>query len=230
MEQLTFDLASPSPPTLENFLPGGNAEALAALARFAAADTRETSIVLWGSPGAGKTHLLRATIAAAVTTQTASYVASPLTLPPVTGAANVLLAIDGVESADAAAQGRLFTLYNELAASGARLVVAAASPPARMQLRDDLRTRLASGLVYEILPLGDADKPAALTSYARARGFVLAEDVIAYLLVHGRRDMPSLLALLAALDRYALATRRAVTVPLLKSWLHRTALTPNSEH
>ena len=226
MEQLVFDLASPGPPTLENFLPGGNAEALAALARFAAADTRETSIVLWGAPGAGKTHLLRATVAAAGNAQTASYVARPLALPVLPVGANVLLAIDEVESADAVAQGRLFTLYNELAASGARLVVAAASPPARMQLRDDLRTRLASGLIYEVLPLADSDKPVALAAYARARGFTLAEDVIAYLLAHGQRDMPSLLALLAALDRYALATRRAVTVPLLKSWLHRGETTP----
>lgn len=61
----------------------------------------------------------------------------------------------------------------------------------------------------------------------RARGFVLAEDVIAYLLAHGRRDMPSLLALLAALDRHALATKRAVTVPLLKSWLQRAEAAAN---
>ncbi|MGI8894309.1 MAG: DnaA regulatory inactivator Hda [Casimicrobiaceae bacterium] len=227
MEQLVFDLASPGPPTLENFLPGRNAEALAALARFAAADMRETSLVLWGAPGAGKTHLLRATVAAAVNTQTASYFAGPNALPVVPVDANVLLAVDAVDSADAVAQGQLFTLYNELAASGARLVIAAALPPARMRLRDDLRTRLSHGLIYEIVPLADADKPAALASYARAAGFVLAEDVIAYLLAHGRRDMPSLLALLAALDRHALATKRAVTLPLLKSWLQRAETVPN---
>jgi len=227
MEQLVFDLASPPPPTLENFLVGRNAEALAALARFAAADTRETSLVLWGAPGAGKTHLLRATVAAAVSTQTASYYAGPNALPVVPVDANVLLAVDDVESANAPAQGQLFTLYNKLAASGARVVVAAALPPARMPLRDDLRTRLSSGLIYEILPLADADKAAALASYARARGFLLAEDVIAYLFAHGRRDMPSLLALLAALDRHALATKRAVTVPLLKSWLQRAEAAAN---
>ncbi len=221
MEQLVLDLASPGPPTLENFLPGRNAEALAALARFAAADTRETSIVLWGAPGGGKTHLLRATVAAAVNTQTARYHAGPNALPVSPVDAIDLLAIDDVDSADAPAQAQLFTLYNELAANGAHMVFAAALPPARMRLREDLRTRLSYGLIYEIVPLADVDKAAALASYARARGFVLAEDVIAYLLAHGRRDMPSLLALLAALDRHALATKRAVTVPLLRSWLQR---------
>ncbi|MEJ7670804.1 MAG: DnaA regulatory inactivator Hda [Casimicrobiaceae bacterium] len=227
MEQLVFDLTSPPPPTLKNFLLGRNAEALAALALFAAAATRETSIVLWGAPGAGKTHLLQATVAAVVSPQTARYYARPDALAAVSADSNVLLAIDDVESADAVAQGQLFTLYNEFAASGARLVVAGALPPARMPLRDDLRTRLSSGLIYEILPLADADKAAALEAHARARGFVLAEDVIAYLLAHGRRDMPSLLALLAALDRHALATKRAVTVPLLKSWLQRAEAAAN---
>jgi len=43
--------------------------------------------------------------------------------------------------------------------------------------------------------------------------------VIDYLLHHGRRDLPSLLATLAALDRASLASKRPVTVPLLKTWL-----------
>ena len=73
----------------------------------------------------------------------------------------------------------------------------------------------------EVTPLTDADKPQALAAYARERGFRLSDDVIGYLLAHGRRDMPSLVAALAALDRQSLATRRMVTVPLLREWLQR---------
>ncbi len=94
-------------------------------------------------------------------------------------------------------------------------------PPARLPLRDDLRTRLGWGLVYEVVPLADADKPAALAAYARARGFALSADVIAYLLAHGRRDMPTLVATLAALDRHSLATKRPITVPPAGEWLQR---------
>ena len=51
--------------------------------------------------------------------------------------------------------------------------------------------------------------------------------MIAYLLVHGRRDMGALVATLTALDRYALAGKRQVTVPLLREWLqHEMALRP----
>jgi DnaA family protein len=36
------------------------------------------------------------------------------------------------------------------------------------------------------------------------------------LLRHARRDLPSLLAMLDALDRYSLETKRAITVPLVR--------------
>jgi DnaA family protein len=62
-EQLVFDLAAPEPPSFDNFLPAGNAEALAALKALGAGRGSETGIMLWGAPGAGKTHLLRAAVA-----------------------------------------------------------------------------------------------------------------------------------------------------------------------
>ena len=46
------------------------------------------------------------------------------------------------------------------------------------------------------------------------------QEVADYLLRHAERDMPSLLALLDALDRYSLASRRAITVPLLRELLN----------
>jgi DnaA family protein len=94
-------------------------------------------------------------------------------------------------------------------------------PPAAMPVREDLRTRLGWGLVYEIVALADAEKPMALFAYARRRGFHLGDDVVQYLLAHGRRDMSSLLSALAALDRHSLATKRAVTVPMVRAWLQR---------
>lgn len=226
MEQLTFELAPPEAPTFANFLPGRNAEAVHALQRFAAGEARETGIVLWGAPASGRSHLLRATAAAAQphrqVLQFPDWQAIPAE-PPGPGA---LIAADDIDDADAAAQGRLFTLYNRLRETGGHLVVATAVPPGRLRLREDLRTRLGWGLVYEVLPLADAEKPAALARYARERGFALADDVIAHLLTHGRRDMGSLVATLAALDRFSLAQKRPITVPLLREWVQRTLPRP----
>ena len=218
--QLILDLAQPEAPTFANFVAGANREALAALTALAAGHSRETGILLWGAEGAGKSHLLRASASAASAVRPVLHCASAHEVPDGSDLApSTLVVVDAVDRADAAGEARLFTLINRLAASGGQWLAAASLPPARLALREDLRTRLALGLVLEVLPLADADKPQALAAYARERGFRLSDDVIAYLLAHGRRDMPSLVATLAALDRHSLATQRAVTVPLLREWL-----------
>ena len=223
MEQLVFELAPPEPPRLSNFLPGRNRELLAALGGFVKGAGSEPSFFVWGAPGAGKTHLLRAAVALAADSGLASrYCAQAAlidadTAVPGTG----LVAIDRVDEADSAAAARVFTLYNALKQSGGRVLAASRTPLAALRLREDLRTRLGWGLVYEALPLADEEKPAALATYARQRGFDLSAEVIDYLLRHGRRDMPSLLATLIELDRLSLASKRAVTVPLLKQWLQQ---------
>lgn len=223
MEQLVFELVEPEPPAFRTFVAGRNGEAVASLERAAVGALAETSIVLWGPPGAGKSHLLSATVAAAtVAGRPASYCASPANLGREAPAPGTLVAVDEVGAADAEGQARLFTLYNTLRERGGTLVVAADAPPARLPLRDDVRTRLSWGLVYEIVPLADAEKPAALAAYARSRGFALSDDVIVYLLAHGRRDMRTLVGTLAALDRRSLAQKRPVTVPLLREWLQRS--------
>ncbi|HQR11784.1 MAG TPA: DnaA regulatory inactivator Hda [Casimicrobiaceae bacterium] len=221
MEQLIFELAAPEPPSFANFLPGPNREAVAALRKFATGDVAETGLVLWGPPGVGKTHLLRAAGGAAEGNRPVRFVAVADDLPDDGPPPKTLVLVDDVDRADAALQARLFTVYNSLKAAGGSLVATASLPPARMAMRDDLRSRLGWGLIHEILPLADEDKPQALAAYAHARGFALTDDVIAYLLAHGRRDMPSLVASLAALDRHSLASKRPITLPMLREWMQR---------
>ena len=219
-EQFVLELAQPEPPTFSNFVPGPNREALAALREVATGALRDSGVLLWGARGGGKSHLLAACAAGATAPRPVVRCASPAHLPEVDELRpSTLLVVDDVDTADAQAQGRLFTLLNRLAALEGQWLAASALPAARLALREDLRTRLALGLVLEILPLADADKPQALIAYARERGFHLADDVIDYLLAHGRRDMGSLMAALAALDRRSLAVKRGVTVPLLREWL-----------
>lgn len=221
-EQLILDLARPEPPTFANFVAGGNREALTVLAALAKGESRESGVLLWGAPGVGKSHLLQATAKAATAAgRSVLFCSAPGDLATAGEVrTSSLLIVDAIDAADASAQATLFTLVNRLAGQG-QWLAAASLPPARLALRDDLRTRLALGLVLEIVPLADADKPRALAAYARERGFHLPDDVIEYLLAHGRRDMPSLVAALAALDRLSLATKRGITVPLLREWLRR---------
>ncbi|MGH8851418.1 MAG: DnaA regulatory inactivator Hda [Casimicrobiaceae bacterium] len=223
MEQLIFELAPAEAPRLANFLPGRNAELVALLPRFVGGQVDETGLLLWGAAGGGKTHLLQAAIALAHEQRVAARgFAHPGELAAATiDPGDALVVVDRVDSADAGAAAAIFSLYNALKQSRGRLVAASRTPLAALPLREDLRTRLGWGLVYEVLPLSDADKPAAMAAFAAQRGFALSPEVIDYLLRHGRRDLPSLLATLAALDRASLASKRPITVPLLKAWLQR---------
>jgi DnaA family protein len=144
-EQLVLELATPEPPSFANFLPGRNAEALAAVKALAHGDAVETGVMLWGAPGAGKTHLLRAAIGAAGSRGAAAvYLAEPgelLARDPDLLAERDVVAIDGTDQASPDAQAYMFTLFNGLRERGGHMLVASRVPLAALTLRADLRTR-----------------------------------------------------------------------------------------
>lgn len=197
MQQLPLDLTPPSEPRLDNFVRGANAEALASVHQLAAGTLPEAIVYLWGEPGSGRTHLLRAAARA-----------NP-----------GLVVADDVEALDAEAQQALFVAVNAARDGGAGVLGAGSSPPARLALREDLRTRLAWGLVYQLKPLSDADKASHLRAEAGRRGLALGDEVVGYLLTRLPRDLGSLGRVLEVLDRYSLARQRALTLPLVKEAL-----------
>lgn len=213
MRQLILDLIPDNPPSLANFTPGGNADALAALASWLSPESCETCLLLWGETGAGKTHLLKAAASCYV-----DAIADPA-LGNIGDAPPPLLAVDNVQALDATGQVALFNTFNRLRAAGGRLLAAAPLPPLQLELREDLRTRLGSGLIFRLRPLSDEEKVAALTVQATERGMRLPREALDYVFARAPRDMRSLSAFLAALDRYSLEHKRPLTLPLLREVL-----------
>lgn len=222
MKQLALDFAIPPQPTLDNFVAGLNGELLGNLKRLAAGNARERCFFLWGRPGCGRSHLLRATVAALRSEgAAASYLACAAGSRIEAGLERMdCVALDDVDRLEAEGQVAVFDLYNALREHGGVVVASAGEPPAQLKLREDLATRLAWGLVYQVHALTDENKAQALADRAASRGFQLAPEVSDYLLTRARRDLPTLLATLDALDRYSLETRRPVTVPLARELLH----------
>jgi DnaA-homolog protein len=195
--QLVLDLAPPSEPGFDNFVAGPNAEALAAVKALAAG--KESIVYLWGDPGSGRTHLVRAAARAN----------------------RALVVADDVERLDAPAQQALFVAINAARQGEPPVLATGRQPPAQLALREDLRTRLAWGLVYQLKPLSDAEKALHLRAEAARRGLRLSDEVVGYLLTRLPRDLPSLNSVLDALDRYSLAAKRPVTLPLVREALER---------
>jgi len=197
MRQLPLDISGRAAPDFASYVAGANAEALARVRDLAAGRLREAIIYLWGEPGCGRTHLLRAA-----------------------GRANPALVVaDDVESLDPGAQQALFSAINAAREGQAPVLAAGRSPPPLLALRDDLRTRLAWGLVYQLQTLGDADKALHLRSEASRRGLRLTDEVVQYLLNRLPRDLASLNGILDVLDRHSLAAQRQVTLPLVREAL-----------
>ena len=126
---------------------------------------------------------------------------------------------DDVHLLDNDAQIALFNTYNQQKEAAGLLITAGLHSPTQMGLRDDLATRLAWGLVYQLHPLNDDEKANALKNHALERGMKLPDEVTDYCLRYLRRDLPTLMAVLDALDEWSLIEKKPVTVPMLKKLL-----------
>lgn len=238
MRQLILDLLPPTPYRLDNFVSGPNNETFSMLCAWLEQGERQpvegeetvrrghvrsgghgiTAFCLWGEAGAGKSHLLRAS--ALVHVDAADN--PGLDGPEARSAGR--LAIDNVELLDETGQIVLFNAFNRLRVSNGQLLFASGQPPTQLRLREDLRTRLGSGLIYRLHVLSDMEKAEALHQLAKARGMSLKPEIIEYLLRHVGRDMGTLTSVIMALDEYSLEQKRSVTLPLLRRVLSGTEL------
>ena len=218
MSQLLLDMQPAPVPTFDNYVVGGNGELLARLRGLA--DRRSfDAIYLWGPPGSGKSHLLTASAdLAAPFRPVQRYRADDFDadLSPVPGA---LIVVDQADRLCEAGQIALFRIFNAARLAGLALLLSGSQPPTQLGLREDLRTRIGQTLVFELKPLSDDDKADALHRHALLRGMRMDGSLVRYLLHHGRRDLPSLMAVLDQLDVASLQQHRAATLPLLKEVL-----------
>jgi DnaA-homolog protein len=214
------------------------------LSAWPAVDGTLSPAYIWGAPGSGKTHLLRAMVERALGLGFGVIWLNAQTCQMWDAAqpgAPTLALLDDCDRLDADSQHLAFKLFIESAAAqatretgasahetaadepcpaGELFILAAGRLPAvDLPVRDDLRTRLGWGLSFALSPLGEAGVRDVLLQAAQRRGMSLSDDVLTYLLSRHERDLGSLMGLLDRLDAYALSEHRLVTIPLLKQML-----------
>ncbi|CAM3730312.1 DnaA regulatory inactivator Hda [Polynucleobacter brandtiae] len=241
--QFALDIAQAPKPSLSNFLTGENAALHSTLqdvvkawelkqARPAGENAlNQRWMYWWGAEGSGRTHLLDSLANAAQVLGFQHFALNPnepstwvkledqLTNLGASHSASVIT-VDDVDCLNDRLVASLFRILNAVQASQAMYIfMAGNAAPGALKLREDLRTRLGWGLVFQTHALGDDEKIQALEQSAQARGLVLSPEVLPWLLNHFYRDMPSLMALIDALDAYSLETKRAVTLPLVRTLL-----------
>ena len=115
-----------------------------------------------------------------------------------------------------------FHLYNKLEDLGSILLVSSVSPPSQRPAGlAGLAPQLMAMEVYQVVPMDDADKAGALALMAQQRGFLLSDEVIAYILSRSDRTLRVLEGVVDRLDHQSLQEKRVITIPFVKkvmSW------------
>jgi len=217
LRQFMLDLGPEPDQRFERFIEGANGLLLAHLLELRPGDA---PTLLSGAAGSGKTHLLRALGALWQAQGLVVQAFDAATMAPWTLAAQArLVLLDDVDRFDADQQQAAFGLFIEAVGQGAAVVAASRLPAAELSLREDLRTRLAWGPGFALQPLGDAALRQLLRDEGAHRGLLLPDELLDHLLLRFERDTNHLLPLLQQLDRYAMRTKRAPSVPLLREML-----------
>ena len=241
-KQFALDISHTPKASLENYLPGKDRALISMLKDLSQSWHQQSTVTQnnplnqrwiywWGPEGSGRTHLLAAIANSAAQTginyfslgphEPTAWVRLEETMNLLTES-NIpsVITVDDVDRLDERLVGALFRILNGVQASKAIYIfMAGKAAPAALEIREDLRTRLGWGLVFQTELLDDDAKIQALEQAAQARGLVLSPDVLPWLLSRFYRDMPNLMALIDALDAYSLETKRAVTLPLVRELL-----------
>ena len=225
MQQIALDIGLSAGPTVSNFLAGPNAAALQHLELWLGhkGDSALRSPVptyFWGPSGSGKSHLLKAA-REGLRGQGArvGWLDATVFEAPEFSESWVAVLMDDVHLYTAAQQQVAFAWFVHAQTLQRPVVAAGDAAPVDLQLRDDLRTRMGWGHVFGLQLLTEAERRAVLRQAADARGVFLGDEVMDFMLKRFSRDLGSLMELLELLDGYSLQTKRAITIPLIKSML-----------
>ena len=179
------------------------------------------ALALAGAGASGKTHLA-SVFAARTDGRLIDRTQLTATPPAELADAATPLILDDVDrvAGDAAGERALFHLLNYLAGQKGRLLLTGALPPARWKVAlPDLASRLGALPVAEIGPPDDGLMAALLVKLFADRQLQVGADVIAFMVTRMERSFAAARALVADIDAYALESRRAITVPLVRAVL-----------
>jgi chromosomal replication initiator protein len=212
--------------TFENFIAcDGNAGALQFSLRIAAPDDSENLLYLYGPPGSGKTHLLKAMgqVMSRGRPQPVPYLScreafSADELFSRFAAAEALLVDDLQLLPDEAdLRAALWQVFNDFHSSGRKIAMTGLYPPRELPFLDDhLVSRLLWGLVARVDVSDDHSRQMILRKIATDRQVRIPDDVVDFILMTTSREVGDLIKAFEALYRSSMASKRKISLPLAR--------------
>ena len=225
MKQIALDIGLAAGPTVANFCPGPNLAALQHLELWLgdkrnAHNRSPVPTYYWGPSGSGKSHLLKAA-REGLREQGArvGWLDASVHNAPEYSESWAAVLMDDVHAFTAAQQQVAFNWFVHAQTLQRPVMAAGEFAPVELKLRDDLRTRLGWGHIFGLQLLSEPERRAVLRQAADERGVFLGDDVMDFMLTRFSRDLGSLMELLELLDGYSLQSKRAITIPMIKSMM-----------
>ena len=235
--QMVFDFPISPRYSFDNFVICGGNELAYRFTEMLARNPAHKVLYLYGPPGSGKTHLLAA-LGKSVLTGHRELESRELSIPYISfrqvdqlyngeyfaeetsrlaerfSDAPVLLVDDlHLIPDNVHVRLELWQIFNDFFDSGRKIAVTGLQHPRDLPTLDEhLISRLLWGLVARVDVSDDDCRHLIVKKMAEDRHVTVPADVIDYLIIHTRRDIPSLMEALESLNRHALSTSRKISV------------------
>ena len=238
--QSIFDFPVQSRYSFDNFVVcSGNETAFRFARRLIDPSGSENLLYLHGPSGSGKTHLLMAIAATLESRGNRSAIPSISCGVideiyrgdyPAEGIARLAeqlrdapaLLVDDMHLIpdQGSIRRELWQIFNDFFQTGRPIAITGLVPPKELPHIDEhLVSRLLWGLVARVDISDDDSRRLILKKLASDRQVFLPAEVIDHLLLHVRRDIPSLIQALETIRHFSLATKRKLSVRLAKEAL-----------
>ncbi len=243
--QLVFEFPVNPKFTFDNFVVCGGNRTAFQFAGLVLDDAGDSLLYVYGPPGSGKTHLLMAMGDSLMNRGQDARSACSGTIPclscknideiykgeyppeAVSKLAERLreapaLLIDDIHLVpdNANVKVEIWQVFNDFYNAGKKIVVTGLHPPRELSNLDGhLTSRLLWGLVAKMDVSDDDSRRMILKKLSGDLQVVVPDEVAEYLLLHVRRDLPSLIEALERINRFALSSKRKITVRLAKEAL-----------
>lgn len=205
-----------------NFISLGNEITVASLQNFT-----HQFCHIYGSNNSGKSHLLKSWINLANQKYNAGlYLTntdlSEISINDIDLDTYRFIAIDNVDLTDEFEQIAIFDLFNKirLANRDNYLLTSSTQNLNSINIREDLKTRLHSGIVFALKSMSEEDLLHALQIYTKCEQIKISDHALKYLLTHHSRNLGELTSAIYQISLLATQSKSAITSTLIKSTLN----------
>ena len=201
-------------PTFTNFIALNNQKVVNLLNSYT---SQFTHII--GTTNSGKTHLLKAWVNGAQLNAIFIDNIKDIDLRNIVDTYKYI-AIDDIQNFNNNKQIELFDLFNQIKLNNLdNQLLTSSNTQLNSSIRDDLKTRILSGINLNLKALSDDELMGAISLFTKTEGIKLDDHEKSYLINHYTRNIGMLIKTIHVITNAAVEQNRNITIPFIKQIL-----------